>query len=61
MPIITVEGPAIGDLSVKRFLAEGLTEVAAKAYGMPREKIIVQIRENIPENVAVGGQLICDR
>jgi 4-oxalocrotonate tautomerase family enzyme len=61
MPIITVEGPPVADLSVKRALAEGLTEVAAKAYGMPRETIIVQIRETRADNVAVGGQLICDR
>lgn len=61
MPIITIEGPAIPDMSVRRKLVEELTQAAVTAYGMPAEKIIVAIREVSPEQVAVGGVLIADR
>jgi len=61
MPIITLEGPPIAKSEVRRALVEELTESAAKAYGLPKEKIIVLIRENSPEQVAVGGVLLADR
>lgn len=61
MPIITVEGPAIEDTDKKRTLAKSLTEAATNAYGLPIEAIVVLIKENSPENVSVGGQLIVDR
>ena len=61
MPIITVEGPRIDDLDRKRQMVKALTEAASGAYGFDKEHIIVLIRENVPENVSVGGQLIADR
>ena len=61
MPVITVDGPPIGDIDVRRKMVAGLTDAAAKAYNMPNEKIIILIRENSPEQVAVGGELIADR
>jgi len=61
MPILTIEGPPIVDIDVRRKLVADLTAAAAKAYAMPEEKIIVLIRENSPEQVAVGGILIADR
>ena len=61
MPIINVEGPPINDMTVRRSLVRELTVAAARAYGMPAEKIIVLIRENSPDQVAVGGTLIADR
>jgi len=61
MPTITVDGPPIKDLDTKRQLVQEMTEAAAKAYRLPREIIVVVIRENPPENVSVGGQLIIDR
>lgn len=60
MPIITIEGPPIIDIDTRRTLVRELTEAAARAYGMPSEKMIVLIRENNPEQVAVGGELIAD-
>lgn len=60
MPIITIEGPPIRDIDTRRALVRDLTDVAARAYGLPREKMIVLIRENTPEQVAVGGELIAD-
>lgn len=60
MPSITIEGPPIEDLDVKRKLVKGLTEAAVEAYGLPAQKIRVVIKENLPENVARGGQLLLD-
>ena len=61
MPTITVEGPPIKDLDKKRMLAKEMTDAASKAYGLPRGIIVVVVKENAPENVSVGGQLIIDR
>ncbi len=58
--MIRVDGPQIS-LDKKRELARRLTEVAAEVYEMDKEHIIVLIRENLPENVSVGGELIADR
>lgn len=60
MPMITVSGP-VSDVERKRKLAEGLTRVAAEAYGLPPDTIIVIIQENPQENVARGGVLLADR
>ena len=59
MPTITVEGPPIPEIERKRVLARKLTDVAVEVYGI--EHITVLIKENPPENVAVRGELICDR
>jgi len=61
MPNITIEGPKIKDIDTKRTLVKELTDVAAKAYGLPAKIMVVLIKENSPENVNVGGQLISDR
>ena len=58
MPTIMVEGPPI-DVERKRRLVKKLTEVAVEVYRI--EHITVLIRENLPENVGVGGQLLADR
>jgi len=61
MPIIAVEGPPIRELDKKRTFAQELTAAATRAYGLPKEVIVVLMKENAPENVSVGGQLIVDR
>jgi len=61
MPNIIVEGPVIKDVDKKRILVQELTEAATKAYTLPKEAIIVLIKENSPENVGVGGKLVIDR
>jgi len=61
MPIVTLEGPKIVDMDRKRTLVRQVTAAAAAAYGMPEEKIIVLVRETAPDNVGVGGTLVCDR
>jgi len=60
MPTANVEGPPI-DLDRKRSLMEEITDALEKAYGLPREVYVVVIKENSPENVSVGGEMICDR
>ncbi len=61
MPNITVEGPPLKDIEVKRELVREVTDAAEKAFKLPREVIVVVIKENAPENVGVGGELIADR
>jgi 4-oxalocrotonate tautomerase len=61
MPVITVEGPKINDTDRKRKLVASITEAAHEAYGLPRSVYVVYIKENNPDNVAVGGELLCDR
>ena len=58
MPLIRLDGPPL-TVEKKRELARRLTEVAVDVYGIPN--IIVTIRENPPENVAVNGVLIADK
>jgi len=60
MPVITVDGPKI-EVERKRALVRKLTDAAVEVYAMGKEHIIVLIRENPPENVGSGGQLIADR
>ncbi len=61
MPVITIEGPPISDIDTRRKMVADLTSAAANAYQIPNEKIIVLIRENNPDQVAVAGELISDR
>ena len=61
MPNITIEGPIIKELDIKRTLVREMTDAATKAYGLPEEVIVVVIKENSQENVSVGGRLIVDR
>ena len=58
MPTIMVEGPPM-DIERKRQLVKKLTEAAVEVYGIGH--ITVLIRENQPENVGLGGQLLADR
>jgi 4-oxalocrotonate tautomerase len=61
MPNITVDGPAIRDLDKKRELVRSMTDAAVKAFSLPAEAIVVILKENPPENVGVGGELLVDR
>ena len=60
MPVVTVDGGQL-DVDKKRELCADITEALSKAYGLPKEAYVVLIRENPGENVAVAGELICDR
>jgi len=62
MPVITVEGPRLEDISRKRAFVKKVTDAACELYpDIPRAAFVVIIKENPPENVASGGDLVCDR
>lgn len=61
MPTIVVDGPKVDDLGAKRNFVRKITDAAASFYNLPEQSIIVTIKENLPENVGVGGELIVDR
>jgi len=61
MPNITFEGPKIKDIGKKRELIKTVTDAAVKAYGLPQQAIVIVIKENSPENVGIGGELLIDR
>jgi len=61
MPVINVEGPKVDDLSKKRDFVEKVTEAASKFYSLPKESIIILMKENKQDNVSVGGELLTDR
>lgn len=61
MPNITFEGPKIEDIGKKRELIKTVTDAAVKAYGLPQQAMVIVIKENNPENVGIGGELLIDR
>ncbi|MHA2037019.1 MAG: 4-oxalocrotonate tautomerase DmpI [Promethearchaeota archaeon] len=61
MPNVIIDGPPIRDLEVKRVLVKEVTDAMEKAYKIPRQAYVVVIKENLAENVGVGGELIIDR
>jgi len=61
MPKVTIEGPKIDNLEIEKVLIEEIADVSEKAYSLPRQTYIVLIKENLPENVSVGGQLISEK
>lgn len=60
VPNITIDGPKIENIEKKRILIQEITASIEKAYKLPKEHIIVVIKENAPENVGVAGKLISD-
>lgn len=61
MPSAVIEGPRIEEVETKRVLVKEITDALEKAYNLPRPVYVVLIKENQPENVGVGGELILDR
>jgi len=60
MPVVTIEGGKL-DVEKKRALCCEITDALEAAYGHPKSAYVILIRENTRENVAVGGELLCDR
>ncbi|MDD1777758.1 MAG: tautomerase family protein [Candidatus Helarchaeota archaeon] len=60
MPNVTIDGPKIENLEIKRVLVKEVTDALEKAYKLPRQVYIVIIKENPSENVGVGGKLVID-
>ncbi len=61
IPNVTIDGPPIDDIEVKRQLVKEITNTLEKAYKLPREAYTILIKENLSENVGVGGELVIDR
>jgi len=61
MPNLTIEGPPIKNVETKKILVKEITDALEKAYKLPRSAYIVIIKENIAENVGIGGKLLIDR
>jgi len=61
MPVILVNVLKQPDVNKKRKLVERLTDAMAEVYGVPREAVVVTIKEDEPENVGIGGVLAMDR
>lgn len=61
MPNITIDGPKIDDIEIKRILVKEITDAVEKAYKLPRQAFVVIIKENPSENVGVGGELVIDK
>lgn len=60
MPIINFDGGTMTK-EQKAQLVAGFTEHAHKVTGIPKQAFVVLIRENSPENIGVGGELLADR
>jgi len=60
IPNITIDGPKIENIEIKRVLIQEITDSIEKAYKIPRDHIVVVINEQSPEDVGVGGKLISD-
>jgi 4-oxalocrotonate tautomerase len=61
MPNVVIDGPAIEDVDVKRTLMQEITDALEKAFGFPRSAYVITYNGHAPEDVCVGGELLCDR
>jgi len=60
MPIVLFEGPKLTK-EQKEELVKLFTEATVRVTGIKREAIIVLIKENEPDNVGIGGELLSKR
>jgi 4-oxalocrotonate tautomerase len=60
MPTIQFDGPKMTK-EQKMDLVASFTETASRITGIARPAFVVYIRENDPENVGVGGELLLER
>ncbi|RRD69243.1 MULTISPECIES: 4-oxalocrotonate tautomerase DmpI [unclassified Desulfovibrio] len=56
MPVITLEAASLDKEQKEQLIAE-FTESAARIMNMPKESFYVFLKENILENIGVGGEL----
>jgi len=61
MPFIQVNVVKQPDIEKKKQLVAKLTDAMVEAYGVPREAIIVSLKEDELENVGFGGILGIDK
>jgi 4-oxalocrotonate tautomerase len=61
MPVIQVNALKQPDIDKKRKLVAKITDVMVEVYGVPRESVVVVIKEDELENVGLGGTLALDK
>jgi 4-oxalocrotonate tautomerase len=61
MPVIQVNTFKQPDINKKRKMVEKFADIMVELYGVPRESVIVMIKEDDPENVGIGGVLALDK
>jgi len=57
MPVITVEAGKM-DKEQKALLVKELTKKASEILNIPEQAFVTVLKENEPDNVGVGGQLL---
>lgn len=60
MPVITLEAASLDKEQKEQLVAE-FTESAARIMNMPKESFYVFLKENILENVGVGGVILSNK
>ena len=60
MPVITLEAASL-NREQKKQLVEEFTESAARNKNMPKAPFFVFLKENLPDNVGVGGILLSEK
>lgn len=60
MPVITIEAAKLNK-EQKKLLVTELTSSASTIMNVPESAFIVLVKENDPENIGFGGQLLADR
>ena len=61
MPVIQVNVMKQPDIEKKKKLVAKLTDAMVEVYGVPREAVIVMIKEDELENVGLGGVLAVEK
>ncbi len=61
MPVIQVNALKQPDIDKKRKLVARLADLMVELYEVPRESVIVMIKEDELENVGIGGELALDK
>jgi 4-oxalocrotonate tautomerase len=61
MPVIQVNALRQPDVDKKRKLVSRLADLMVELYEVPRESVIVMIKEDELENVGIGGELALDK
>jgi len=61
MPVIQVNALKQPDIDKKRKVVMKLTDVMVEVYGVPRESVVIMIKEDELENVGLGGMLALDK
>jgi 4-oxalocrotonate tautomerase len=61
MPVIQVNAFKQPNIDKKRKLVVKLTDVMVEVYNVPRDSVVVMIKEDEPKNIGLGGMLALDK